>query len=105
MPSTVFIGRLPLSNVFFLFFFGCVSAVVNNPCVKILTVENVTDEKLILDFNTNMSEELGIYTLQDNSSSEYGDLGVGDICSLSSEASEEEIHENRKRCVTTWSLG
>ncbi|KAG0580510.1 hypothetical protein KC19_4G178800 [Ceratodon purpureus] len=73
------------------------SAVVNNPCVKILTVENITDKELILDFNTNMPDELGIYTLQDNSSSEYGDLGVGDVCSLSSEASEEEIHENRKR--------
>lgn len=46
-----------------------------------------------------MPEDLGIYTLQDNSSSEYGDLGVGDVCSLSSEASEEETHENRKRSV------
>lgn len=73
--------------------------------MKILTVENITDKELILDFNTNMPDELGIYTLQDNSSSEYGDLGVGDVCSLSSEASEEEIHENRKRCVAyliTW---
>lgn len=75
------------------------SAVVNNPSVKMLSVENITDKVLILDFNTNMPEDLGIYTLQDNSSSECGDLGVGDVCSLSSEASEEEIHENRKRYV------
>lgn len=70
--------------------------------MKILTVENITDKELILDFNTNMPEELGIYTLQDNSSSEYGDLGVGDVCSLSSEASEEDNYENRKRCVVYW---
>lgn len=78
------------------------SAVVNNPSVKMLSVENITDKVLILDFNTNMPEDLGIYTLQDNSSSECGDLAVGDVCSLSSEASEEETHENRKRSVASF---
>ncbi|XP_024373820.1 uncharacterized protein [Physcomitrium patens] len=73
------------------------NAVVNNPCVKIMSVENITDKELVLDFNTNMPEELSIYTLQDNSSSECEELGVGDECSLSSETSEEDIHENRKR--------
>lgn len=72
--------------------------------MKILSVENITDKELVLDFNTNMPEDLGIYTLQDNSSSEYGDLGVGDVCSLSSEASEEEIHENRKRYFACFNL-
>jgi len=65
-----------------------------------LSIENITDKKLVLDINSNMPEDLGIYTLQDNSSSEYEDLGVGDVCSLSSEASEEEVHENRKRYFT-----
>lgn len=64
-----------------------------------MSVENITDKELVLDFNTNMPEELSIYTLQDNSSSECEELGVGDECSLSSETSEEDIHENRKRSV------
>ncbi|XP_024391254.1 uncharacterized protein [Physcomitrium patens] len=73
------------------------SAVVNNPCVKILSVENITAKELVLAFNTNMPEELRIYTLQGSSSSEHEDLGVGDVCSLSSETSEEDSHESRKR--------
>lgn len=67
--------------------------------MKTLSIQNITDKLLVLEFNTNMEEDLGIYTLQDNSALEYGDLGGGDVCSLSSEASEEEIHENRKRYV------
>jgi hypothetical protein len=77
---------------------GCFgSVVVNNPSVKLLSVENITDKKLTLGFNTSMPEELGIYQLKDESLEEDGILEFGDTCSLVSEGSEEDYYDCRKR--------
>jgi len=69
-------------------------AVVKNPCVNIPSAENITYNKLPLDFKTNMREDLGMYSLQENYSSKYKDISVGDVYSLCSEASKDEGHEN-----------
>jgi hypothetical protein len=88
--------KTPSSNNF-LDFDG---VVVNNPSVKLLSVENITDKKLTLGFNTSMREELGIYQLKDESLEEDGILEFGDTCSLVSEGSEEDYYDHRKRAYT-----
>jgi hypothetical protein len=85
---------------------GCFgSVVVNNPSVKLLSVENITDKKLTLGFNTSMPEELGIYQLKDESLEEDGILEFGDTCSLVSEGSEEDYYDCRKRYFITPTSG
>ncbi len=81
------------------------SVVVNNPSVKLLSVENITDKKLTLGFNTSMPEELGIYQLKDESLEEDGILEFGDTCSLVSEGSEEDYYDYRKRYFITPTSG
>ncbi|BBM97058.1 hypothetical protein MPTK1_1g02700 [Marchantia polymorpha subsp. ruderalis] len=71
--------------------FDC--AIVNNPSIRTLAIENITEKSLVLGFSTSLPEELGIYQLRDDCQSELGD----DTCSTLSEGSEEETHESRRR--------
>ncbi|KAL2649598.1 hypothetical protein R1flu_017726 [Riccia fluitans] len=81
--------RTPSTNNFLNF--DC--AIVNNPSIRTLAIENITDKSLLLGFRTSLPEELGIYQLRDDLQSETGD----DTCSTLSEGSEEDSHENRRR--------
>ncbi|CAM6083476.1 unnamed protein product [Calypogeia fissa] len=81
--------RTPSTNNFLNF--DCV--IINNPSVRTLAIENITDKCLTLGFKTSMPGELGIYQLRDDSQSDIGD----DTDSLFSEGSEEDGHESRRR--------
>ncbi|KAL3702130.1 hypothetical protein R1sor_020152 [Riccia sorocarpa] len=71
--------------------FDC--AIVNNPSIRTLAIENITDKSLVLGFSTSLPEELDIYQLRDDLQSETGD----DTCSTVSDGSEEDSHESRRR--------
>lgn len=75
--------------------------IANNPGVRTLAVENITDKCLTLGFSTSMPGELGIYQLRDDSLSDIGD----DTDSLFSEGSEEDGHESRRRLLIYSELG
>jgi hypothetical protein len=71
------------------------SVIVNNPSVRTLAIENITDKVLTLGFSTSMPNELGIYQLRDDSLSDIGD----DTDSIYSEASDDDDHESRRRLL------
>lgn len=74
--------------------------VANNPSVKVISVENITEKDLILNFNTTMPGELGVDVLRDGFLSVHGDPVIGEACSLSSDGSEEDFHDSRKRSAS-----